>query len=527
MKVAAKILILAMLIAFGNTYGQSTLAWSRNYDAGLGNYYSGGPEIMAEGENLKVIGRKNTAAAQRLAIVVYNLEGETIHSTVIGNNTNSSVVIDYKFDADGQVYLLTKEKLGFYKSKLLLQKYSASLDLLWTSEMQDAAAVSYLPYSIGLANGCIFVNAYRETHYPEFPTDAIETVSIPSLYGYDTYGNQLWQREFTNDTGFDYFANKILVIGQTAYLLSYNQTLAKVDVNNNFTLLDTVGVYSGINRVHAIANDRLLITAITGEFKFTITDLNGSSLFLREYNTFLPSNVNADEIIGMTQDSDGNIYVTGRHYGHNYGTPAYTNGDILTLKYSPTGSLIWENRYQYGGNNCDIGHTISLKNGKIYVGGYSERFGVQTGYDYVTLKIDAVTGATDQVYRYNGPANGDDAVYAMCVLDNDDYALTGLSYNGSAYDWTTQFFSSGLSVVKNIKKDTEISPNPVAAGSFLTINGSLYDSYTLSSSLGQVVQSGKLLGDSPKIRIANIQTGMYILQLESKTATTCKKVIIE
>ncbi|MBK8875713.1 MAG: hypothetical protein IPN13_18095 [Bacteroidetes bacterium] len=51
----------------------------------------------------------------------------------------------------------------------------------------------------------------------------------------------------------------------------------------------------------------------------------------------------------------------------NYGTPSYTNADILTLKYNSNGNLIWQSRYEYGINNADIGNVIILKNGQIYV----------------------------------------------------------------------------------------------------------------------------------------------------------------
>lgn len=519
-----------LLLVCTNSYAQPTLAWSQDYPAAATNYYSGGPQITAENETLKVIGKKNTPQGQRLAIINYSLQGATISSILLGNGSTNNTIIDYKFDANHQTYLLMSEKTGYYKSKLILQKYAPDNSLIWTAQIQDAAAVSYLPYSIGLGNdNCIFINAYKETNYPVAPTDQYETVSIPMLYAFNQNGSLLWQREFNPNTEIDIFGNKILVYNQTAYLLGYNYNLVKVDTANNLTVNNTIGLYSGINDVILTTDNKLLVTAVTGKYKFTRLDLNGASDQLREYNTFIPSNVLADEIKAITQDTDGNIYVTGRHYGHNYGMSTYTNADLLTVKYSPNGTLLWENRYQYLINNADIGNSITLKNGFVYVGGSSERQGVPSDYDYVTLKIDEATGQTNQVYRYNGLANGDDSVTSMTVLDNGDYALTGLSYKNGLYDWTTQFFSDDLSVPKNeTLKPTEISPNPVASGKFLTINGSRYDSYKLVSALGQFVQSGSLAhGDGQRILIQNLRAGMYVLQLQNGSETSHRKIIIQ
>ena len=510
-----------------NSYAQPTLTWSKDFEAGLDNYYSQGPTVQTENGTVKVIGRKNADDSQRLAVIVYNLEGEIISSASFGNDISNSTVIDYKFDSDNQLYLLMQEKIGFYKSNIVLQKYSSDGSLAWTARIHDDSAVSYKPCSIGLTSGnSIFINGYKETDYPEFPTDEYITFSVPYMYAYDTSGSLIWQREFEVNSGDVGFAHKIFMHDDIAFLFFSNYKLAKIDSGNNLTLIDTVGIYDGINDVYLTTDNNLLITAAT-KYKITKTNLDGASFWVREYGTFLPSNNIADEMRSVTQDTDGNIYITGRHYGHNIDTPSFTNADILTLKYNSSGTLIWQNRYQYGVNNADIGNFITLKNGYIYVGGESERAGVPSDYDYVFLKINASTGATDHVYRYNAPSNGDDSISSICVLDNGDFALTGLSYINSQYDWTTQFFSDHLSVQDNeIKDNSEISPNPVSAGSVLNIGGK-FDDYKLFSPIGQIVQSGNLNTDNQKILVGNIAAGIYLLRLENETGKTIKKVIVK
>ena len=88
----------------------------------------------------------------------------------------------------------------------------------------------------------------------------------------------------------------------------------------------------------------------------------------------------------LTVAANGDLYATGRHYGDDYNGPTYTNSDILTLKLSPNGSLIWDNRYEFDGmNNGDLGKTLVVSNdGEVIVGGYSQRAGA-VSYTHLTL----------------------------------------------------------------------------------------------------------------------------------------------
>jgi hypothetical protein len=518
-----------LVILWTNSYTQATLGWSRDFEVGLNNYYAEAPEITTDNQTIKVTGRRNIVNGQILEIVNYSLIGDIISVTSFGNDVSNNTVIDYKFDANNQLYLLLAETISYNKLKIILQKYNLNGSLIWAEQIENIEAISNRPYSLGLTpENCIFINAYKEFNYPEFPTDFDSTITTAYLYAYDQNGSFLWQRQFTSNEINGHFVSKMLVYNESVFLFSEDYTLVKVDSNNNMSLSDTIGVYSGINSTQFTNDSNLLITAITGKFRVTKTNINGASIWLREYPTFLPSNVLADEIKSVIQDSEGNIYVTGRHYGHNYNIPTYTNADILTLKYSPNGNLIWENRYEYGVNNADIGNFITIKNGYLYIGGESQRSGVSTDYDYITLKINATTGITNQVYRYNGLENGNDIVSSICVLDNGNYAITGLSYINSKYNWTTQFFTDNLSIKSNQYVNLEIFPNPVSVGDLITIGGAQCFGYKLISSIGQIVQLGKINPiDSQKILIKNIKAGMYLLELENETEVTTRKLIVK
>src|SRR5690606_6962077 len=196
----------------------------------------------------------------------------------------------------------------------------------------------------------------------------------------------------------------------------------------------------------------------------------------------------------------------------------YTNADILTIKYDNAGNLMWENRYEFEGNNADIGNSIEVKNGYVYIGGQSQRLGISSDYDYVVLKIEATNGELMGEYRYNGIANGNDAVHAINVLENGSVALTGLSYIGSDYNWTTQLLSDVIISVfeLNGQNQLQLFPNPVQSGGYVMIKGNKLSEYSIISQTGQTVMRGNF--DETVVNtvpLINLSSGIYLIRVES------------
>lgn len=524
-------LILAMLGIITGSYSQSTMLWSRDFTTEREQYYWKDPDIQIANDTIKVVGRKNDANGQRLLIVNYNLNGDTISTKTFGGDSvlNNSI-IDYIFDSLNHVYILQKEQLEFYKAKIVLQKYSVNGSLIWTEQIVSPADTSYSPHSIGLANDTgIFITAYKEYDYPKPGDCVINTITLPQLYAYNSKGDKLWLRYLHPVDEINHFAYNLFTHNNTAFLFGGIDKLVKVDINNNMLFNGNTGIINGINDVQLSPDNNLLITA-SMRYRISKVDLNGAMIWTHEYGTFLPQNVYGDNMQAIIQDKAGNIYITGRHYGMNYGTPDYTNADILTLKYDSSGNLIWENRYAYGGNNADIGNTIALKNGQVYVGGESQRLGKGTDYDYLALKIDSATGDLTGVYRYNGPANGDDFVSSLHVFDNGKVALTGVSYMNGQYNWTTQLLSDIVLSTQPIRPDNnfQIYPNPIASGQTLTIKGKELIAYSIISPTGQIVQQGYLnKGNHHSIKLENIRTGLYFLNLKTEMEMMTSKIIVK
>lgn len=533
-------LILALSGILTNAYTQSTLIWSEVFEAAIeiqAYYFAyNWPVVQADLDTIKVIGRKNTSSGQRLQVVKYDLNGDTLSTMIYGNDSlYDNTLIDYKFDSTNHVYLLQREYLGYYKSKIVLQKYALNGTLVWSEQIQNLADTSYRPLSLALVNDtCLFMTAYKEYDYPEYDSDVEYTTSISHLYAYHSNGNLLWQRVFDPDTEIQTFNYDLFVYKDTAFFFASNASeinrLVKVDINNNLLLNISTGVINGINKdIQLTPDNQLLMTAYI-HYRVSKVDLNGSLIWTQVYGTNLPSNHTGDQMRSTIQDAAGNIYITGKHYGLNYGTPSYTNADILTLKYDSNGNLIWENRYQYGINNSDIGDVIQLKNGYIYVGGESQKSGISTNYDYVVIKMDAETGVTNGVYRYDGLSNGHDIATSLYVFDDAHVALTGLSYTNDQYDWTTQYLSDIILSDQSISSENiiKIYPNPVISGEMLTVEGADFKEYAIISAIGQIVQNGILsLSESQVITLENVPVGMYLLYLKTDKEVLTRKIIVE
>lgn len=135
---------------------------------------------------------------------------------------------------------------------------------------------------------------------------------------------------------------------------------------------------------------------------------------------------NIDQVNAIAVDGSGSVYVTGQSFG------AGVDFDYATIKYNADGQQQWIARYNGPVNFDDIATAIAVdKSGNVYVTGRSP--GASSGYDYVTIKYDS-DGRQQWLARYNGPANGDDAAWAIAVDTLGNVYVTGQSVGAGTED---------------------------------------------------------------------------------------------
>lgn len=515
------IFLITLIGFFNNANSQNTLIWSEDFELGLDFFFYQPPTLTMNADTIKVVGTKNTPNGQRLVLLKYDLNGDTISSTIFGNDSvYNNRIIDYKFDSNNHVYVANNEQIGPLSFKIVIQKYNLDGNLNWVKQIENNADTSYFAHSLAIANDtCLFLTANK----------TYSGSNLPYLYALNSNGLQLWEREFNQATEISSFVNEIFVHNNTAFIFSGSERLAKVDINNNLVMNTNTGLQHGVSNVQLSLDSNLIVTSWV-KYRISKADLDGNLLWTMDYPTNLPSNVGGDEIKYTLQDSLGNIYITGRHYGPDVWTPNTTGADILTIKYDSSGNFIWENRYESENNNADIGNFIALNSGNVYVGGQSQRLGAGTDFDYVVLKTNESNGNLTGEYRYNGLSNGDDIVSSLHVFNNDSIVLTGLSFINSHYDLTTQLLSDVVLTVPetNDKSSFQLYPNPITREKILTINGTGFRNYSIFSSIGQEMQSGFLEENQiNEIRLNKLQSGVYYIRLNSGIQTFTRKLIID
>jgi uncharacterized delta-60 repeat protein len=156
----------------------------------------------------------------------------------------------------------------------------------------------------------------------------------------------------------------------------------------------------------------------------------GAQLWVTQFNG--PDNKN-DSAADVKFDSSGNVVVTGASYGID------TNYDYQTLKYNgATGAQMWSARYNAPpGFYSDFARALALDaSGNVVVTGSSE--GVATDPDYATVKYSGDTGAQVWVSRYDGPVDGSDGATAVAVdTDGNTYVTGGASVSVGVQDYAT------------------------------------------------------------------------------------------
>lgn len=142
-----------------------------------------------------------------------------------------------------------------------------------------------------------------------------------------------------------------------------------------------------------------------------------------------------DRALAVAVDGNDDVIVTGYVWNG-------INRDVQTIKYSgSTGAVLWQHSFNGAAGGGDIGTAVAVDGlNNVYVGANSQN--ASGNDDILVLKFAASgpqNGAPLWQTVYSGGADGIDQVNAMAAGGNG-MALTGRSWNGTAYDMVTISF---------------------------------------------------------------------------------------
>lgn len=163
----------------------------------------------------------------------------------------------------------------------------------------------------------------------------------------------------------------------------------------------------------------------------------GGTAFSQWYSVY-NSPYNGDSFpSSIVLDNNGNVYVTGTFW-----TDAVTEDDYLIIKYNTAGDTLWTRHLDgLGGEDEALASTVD-KNGNLLVTGQSEEPG---NYDYETVKYSP-SGALLWSQRFNGPSGGNDRATGIITDDSLNVYVTGSVEINSyeAKNYTIKYNSSGV-----------------------------------------------------------------------------------
>lgn len=204
------------------------------------------------------------------------------------------------------------------------------------------------------------------------------------------------------------------------------------------------GAGNSLDMAYAVAMDPAGNIVVTGystgagtgkDYKTIKYTSSGTILWEASFNG--PIN-GGDYSNALAIDNAGNIYVTGRV---DYGT---TSADIVTIKYNSAGVQQWFAVFNGTANLFDEGKTIKvLSDGSVIIGGKTASTGV--GSDFITIKYNA-NGTEAWRSVYNGTANTDDFVVGLDFDASGNIYVGGCSIGaGSGTDFMVlKYNSSGV-----------------------------------------------------------------------------------
>ncbi len=321
-------------------------------------------------------------------------------------------------------------------------RYSPDGDTLWLRRTDFAFNYDDKPAALGvLPDGTIVVvGASRRRSSTTSPRSDWDI----ALVRYDLHGDTIWTRLWDGPARSDDYAaavaidargNIYLVGRSTVSPTNSDIVLLKFRPDGKLAWLRTIdGPGHATDLAAAVLLDRtgrcFVTGSVTGDrssFDYLIAcfDSSGRKLWQRTYDAA----GKVDVCQAACLDPEGNLIVTGQSTG------AGSSFDIATLKYSPSGQLLWARRYNGPAGSADRGWCLATdEQGNIVVGGNS--VGAASFPDLLLL---GYSKEGDTLWSWRGPtaASGEARPVALTwMTDAHRVLVAGHDHNPeSSFDY--------------------------------------------------------------------------------------------
>jgi len=510
---------------------QVDTAWVRKYNGPSNASDRAEDLVLDKSGNIYVTGTSiSYVTADDYATIKYFPNGDTAWvRRYNGPGDETDWATDMAIDTAGNVYI-TGWSLGLTGGgDYATIKYYPNGDTAWVRRYN--APWNHMDYACAVAvdiPGNVYVTGESQ--------DSTGINDIATIK-YFPNGDMVWAKRYSGPAGEDDGARTlavdnagyVYVAGYSRFDQLYCANLTiKYDSNGDTVWTRRYGGYwpESAGDIHCDYAGNVYVTGWSFYDYATIKYYpNGDTAWVRRYNG--PDN-GMDIAKRLVLDDSGNVYVTG------YSSGSGTGADIATLKYNPSGSLVWVSRYNGPGNDHDDGSDIVLDNDHcIYVAGCS--FGTGTDRDFTTIKYYP-NGDTAWIRKYIGAEDGSDLARAIAVNDSGAVYVTGevwgtasvySDYMTIKYVPTTGIKEQEVNGPPNGALGFEILPNPANDYFTVRVSRSVGDpAVTIYDICGKKVKefSGNLQKKEIRVSLTGIDPGVYFVRLNN--GSIFKKIIV-
>ena len=526
------ILTIFSFLTTGLLLAQPIPQWSSSINTNFNLYIYGNPKIKFDNAgDLIVVGNiDNGANGKDILLLKFSPSGSILWQQIFNSVYNKDdEAIDFEVDVQNNILVTGRSNIDSVNGDMITIKYNSNGDYKWMNSFNGIANRVDAGLSITIdPSGTSYVTGF--TSIDTLDHRKMVTTKI------DSGGNTIWTRYHGTDTLASYVGEKIKIVNNEIVILGWyvanaisRYVAVKLDTSGAVLLSNEGEITKGMSSFFIDNLGNFYFGAVVA-FKITKINSDGTFAWSDTAPTNLPSNTSGDEVRAIIVDSLQNVYITGRHYGDDYGGPAYSNADILTIKYSASGNKIWSKRYEYLSNNAaDIGNDITLDPDlNVYVAGQSERN--LTDYDYVVVKYD-VNGNEKGTIRYNDSGSGDDVITSIVVADSSNIFVTGVTFDNLLSSTTTQKYGSvsgvGIFEINLVPISLSAFPNPFSNTTFIHFPNTDNDvfNFQLFDNSGKIILNQKTKDDKVEISADNLPAGLYTFILLSDRKNYNGKII--
>jgi subtilisin family serine protease len=395
MKTYAHIIIQIAIVLITVTlgYGQSQTYLSE-YWTGQGGemaiFYQNVTKTDAQ-RNVYVAGSTlNTSNNNDIILQKFNRDGDLLWEQTFNGAANmDDMAADMFVDNSMNIYVTGTSVASANSSfDLVVLKYNSNGQLQWTQYYDNGGSPD--PYDAGTSiigdnNGSIFVTggSFGSNTLSDYVTLRLNSSN----------GNIIWSQRY------DY--------------AQLNDLASKIQISGNQV------VVSGGSQITLVPNRYELAT-------LTYDKNSGALLSTRRSSGSATSGT--DEIYDITVDDSGNFYLTGSVVNSS------TGHDLAVYKLDDELNIVWQQTWDGYGND-DKGQGIKLDSqGNVYVAGYTKS--TSEGDNFAILKYSN-SGSLIWNREYNGEANSNDRARQLVIDANNRIYVTGEARNTSHSDYQT------------------------------------------------------------------------------------------